>query len=197
MNGNFIFRDDILSVIDAGDENAKFVAVSDMCVVVSLIPFRRRRQKIREILAAPNYTDYGKPAVLFTFDNFDEALTRRRLSEALASTASVRSGAKGHVTPLQSIEDLDSTKPPLRKNEKRVREFKEGEPGFWEETQKSGKDKAREALCAHCGSPGKSLALCSGCKEVRYVSFANDAFTEAFADNSLKNEDIALENTRL
>lgn len=34
MNGNFIFRDDVLSVIDSGNENAKSVALSDMCLLV-------------------------------------------------------------------------------------------------------------------------------------------------------------------
>jgi len=54
-----------------------------------------REEKRREILDTPNYSDFGKPPALFDPFTFDLAAAQQRLAEALASSKSVRTGAKG------------------------------------------------------------------------------------------------------
>jgi hypothetical protein len=120
----------------------------------------------REILKCPNYKDFGKPPSLFDPYAFDIGAARQRLREALSSPNSVRSGAKGWVTPIAP--DASTSKIPSKKGQQLVRQFDPQHPsGYWEEIQTDAHDKRRETACAACGKPGDAtLKQCGGCHQV-------------------------------
>jgi hypothetical protein len=62
---------------------------------------------MREVLECPNYKDFGKPPALFDAAVFDINATSERLAAALASTNSVRSGAKKFTMPVGGA-DIDA-----------------------------------------------------------------------------------------
>jgi hypothetical protein len=123
----------------------------------------------REILECPNYKDFRKPPALFDPATFDLDAASNRLTTALASTNSVRSGAKKFTVPMAGAEANS-----LRERMEKIH-LKEGQSikqdwetnGFWEETKSDIKDKRRETVCAACGKPGGSeLKTCSGCRQI-------------------------------
>jgi len=100
---------------------------------------------------------------------------RERLSVALATTNSVRSGAKKFTIPINpESEDIITQKErmPLKKGQEFVKIHDEESTGFWHETLSTTKDKTKEAVCAACGKPAARevvLKQCSGCRQVLYA----------------------------
>lgn len=182
MNGNHTHVD-FLRDFDNGSEKTKSVSrfptshLADFFGSTTVPPTLNdpmhvsrlnRRAKIRELFSQPNYDDYLKPFV--SMDTFDMAIAQRRLAAALGSAASVRTGAKAYHIPFtQDHDEISANSGPLRKTEERHRLY-DGQGGFWQETKNSGRDRSSQAVCAFCGKPGPVLALCSGCRVVRYCS---------------------------
>ncbi|KAL0954366.1 hypothetical protein HGRIS_003357 [Hohenbuehelia grisea] len=129
-----------------------------------------KQKKKREVLETPNYKDFGKPPSLFDPANFDLEATALRLSDALSSHNSVRTGAKQFSMPFHpdAIGNEHATKF-LKRGQKITRDFQPG--GYWQETTSTTKDKRRETVCASCGKPGgNELKTCSGCRQIFYCS---------------------------
>jgi len=96
---------------------------------------------------------------------------RERLSVALATTNSVRSGAKKFTIPINP-DGEDTERMPLKKGQEHVKIHDEDSTGFWHETTSTTKDKKKEAVCAACGKPAAKDAVlkqCSGCRQVLYA----------------------------
>jgi len=130
--------------------------------------------KRREVLETPNYRYFGKPPSLFDPAVFDIKAAKERLSEALSSSASVRSGAKTYHMPMvpggESIQDQMTT---LKKGQTVTKQYSSEGMGYWRETTSGRKDSRREAVCASCGKPAApdvQLKTCSGCRMVLYCS---------------------------
>ena|ERR1700733_9052521 len=128
----------------------------------------------REVLECPNYKDFGKPPALFDPALFDLQAATDRLAAALASTNSVRSGAKKFTMPMGGMgtdalrEQLD--KMHLKEGQSIKQVWQPENHGFWEETTSNIKDRRRETVCAACGKPGGAeLKTCSGCRQILYV----------------------------
>jgi len=133
-------------------------------------PLKKVERK-RKILGSPNYKAFGKPPSLFDPDSFSIKDAEARLAEALASTNSVRSGAKVFNMPIapESVRDSFDRKH-LKKGEAIVKDYDNENFGYWQETANTRKDKRDETVCAQCGRPDENLKLCSGCKQIRYCS---------------------------
>ena len=131
-----------------------------------------RVAKKREVLETPNYKSFGKPPSLFDPAVFDIKAARERLSEALSSSASVRSGAKTFNMPMmrggESIQD-DLASGHLKKGQTSTKQYSDDGSGYWRETTSATKDSRKEAVCASCGKPAApnvQLKTCSGCRMV-------------------------------
>lgn len=128
----------------------------------------------REVLVCPNYKDFGKPPALFDPAIFDLQAATDRLAAALASTNSVRSGAKKFTMPMGGMgtnalrEQME--KMHLKEGQSIKQLWQPENHGFWEETTSNTKDRRRETVCASCGKPGGAeLKTCSGCRQILYV----------------------------
>jgi hypothetical protein len=139
--------------------------------------FNCRYKKKKEILDAPNYNHFGKPPSQFDPFSFDIEAARERLRVALATSNSVRSGAKKFTMPINPDgEDIitEREKMSLKKGQELVKIQDEENSGFWHETKSTKKDKSKEAVCAACGRPAANdvaLKQCSGCHQVLYALF--------------------------
>ena len=141
-----------------------------------------RYKKKKEILETPNYNHFGKPPSQFDPFAFDIEAARERLREALATTNSVRSGAKKFTMPIiPDGEDIitEREKKSLKKGQELVKIHDEDNFGFWHETSSTTKDKTNEAVCAACGKPAAKdveLKQCSGCRQILYALFHSRTF---------------------
>ncbi|KAJ8503431.1 hypothetical protein ONZ45_g10857 [Pleurotus djamor] len=132
-----------------------------------------KQAKKREVLDCPNYKGFGKPPALVDLSYFDMNDANERLSDALASGNSVRSGAKTFTMPVHP-NGLDIHKHNLKKGQSIVRDFPPDEGGFWQETTSNKKDKKSETVCGACGKPGGAeLKVCGGCRKIYYCSAAH------------------------
>ena len=125
----------------------------------------------REVLECPNYKDFGKPPALFDPAVFDFNAASARLATALASTNSVRSGAKKFTMPIGGTHGDALTermeRMHLKEGQSIKKDWQPENHGFWEETTSNIKDKRRQTVCAACGKPGGSeLKTCSGCRQI-------------------------------
>jgi len=134
--------------------------------------FYQRAAKKREVLETPNYKHFGKPPSSFDPAVFDIQAARERLSEALSSSASVRSGAKTFNMPMvpggESIQD-GFTSAYLKKGQTITKQPTDEGSGYWREITSAMKDSRKEAVCASCGRPAApdvQLKTCSGCRMV-------------------------------
>jgi hypothetical protein len=130
-----------------------------------------RIKKRREILDCPNYKDFGKPPSLFDIDAFDIDQANGRLTAALSSPNSVRTGMRAFTMPMHpSALDpsaLDPRMGKLKKGQSVQREWDNENHGYWQETTSNKKDKRSQATCAACGKPGgQDLKTCSGCRAI-------------------------------
>eukprot|EP01111_Echinosteliopsis_oligospora_P016174 TRINITY_DN6617_c0_g1_i1.p1 TRINITY_DN6617_c0_g1~~TRINITY_DN6617_c0_g1_i1.p1 ORF type:complete len:482 (-),score=90.69 TRINITY_DN6617_c0_g1_i1:91-1389(-) len=117
---------------------------------------------------------------------FDIEDARKRIAEALASSASTQSGklfvhetGLGSKFPKISSDsrheelgkgELDPFSPfPTAEGEKRI-DTRTSSGSFMTESIRTEKDPKEIALCACCGKPDKDLLRCSACKKVRYCS---------------------------
>ncbi|KAI7838302.1 hypothetical protein COHA_007872 [Chlorella ohadii] len=124
---------------------------------------RDGHETLAEASAALNYRDTPGG---FQPERFSVAAAQRAVDAALASRASVSSGAKQFCVPLQPGGGL------LWGEAKRGQEVRcqpQFGGGFMQETVATGKDARSISLCGACGSP-HNLQICSGCKLVRYCS---------------------------
>ncbi|KAL4257934.1 MUB1/samB family protein [Pleurotus pulmonarius] len=132
-----------------------------------------KQAKKREILDSPNYKGFGKPPALFDVTFFDINAAHERLSAALASTNSIRSGAKTYTMPLHP-QAMSTNIDELKKGQSIVRDFSPDSLGYWQETTSTKKDKKSETVCGLCGKPGGvEHKTCSGCRAILYCSPAH------------------------
>ncbi|KAF7424461.1 hypothetical protein PC9H_009768 [Pleurotus ostreatus] len=108
-----------------------------------------QQAKKREILDSPNYEGFGKPPALFDVTHFDINAAHEGLSAALASTNSVRSGAKTYTMPLHP-DAMNTNIDQLKKGQSMVRDFSPDSHGYWQETTSTKKDKKSETVCGLC-----------------------------------------------
>ncbi|KDQ24707.1 hypothetical protein PLEOSDRAFT_170308 [Pleurotus ostreatus PC15] len=108
-----------------------------------------KQAKKRETLDSPNYEGFGKPPALFDVTHFDINAAHEGLSAALASTNSVRSGAKTYTMPLHP-DAMNTNIDQLKKGQSMVRDFSPDSHGYWQETTSTKKDKKSETVCGLC-----------------------------------------------
>ncbi|KAJ8692588.1 hypothetical protein PTI98_009886 [Pleurotus ostreatus] len=138
-----------------------------------------KQAKKREILDSPNYEGFGKPPALFDVTHFDINAAHEGLSAALASTNSVRSGAKTYTMPLHP-DAMNTNIDQLKKGQSMVRDFSPDSHGYWQETTSTKKDKKSETVCGLCGKPGGAkLKTCSGCRVILFVVLSVRCLSEA------------------
>ncbi|KAJ8085005.1 hypothetical protein AAF712_013310 [Marasmius tenuissimus] len=133
-----------------------------------------QRETKRKILENPNYKAFGKPPVLFDPFKFDISWAKNNLSEALASSSSIRTGMRGFRMPF-SPEAMDKPRAstgPIKKGQSVVQTFGSS-GGFWEEVTSEKKDRKAVSACSLCGNPGTPelvLKVCGGCRQMLYCS---------------------------
>lgn len=140
-------------------------------------------EKHREIAMAFNYEDDPEVRRLGTRWRFDPAffdieVARKRISDALASPASVPSGPKTQIVGKMNSEGNRYFSEP-KKGNKQVFTPSDG-PGdpfgrnsklsgaFMAETVREKRDTRATALCGKCGMPITSPKTCSRCKKIYY-----------------------------
>ncbi|KAF9051935.1 MM3350-like domain-containing protein [Panaeolus papilionaceus] len=137
----------------------------------------KRAKLARDVLAAPNYKLFGAPVNQFDPSKFDIGATKARVSEALNSTSSVRSGAKQFTVPYVPQDPAKFDRPWMKDISLVVQHDDNADSGgYWNEVRSDTKDKLRVACCAACGKPasrGVDLKTCSGCRKVMYCSIAH------------------------
>lgn len=137
--------------------------------------------KHKEIAQSLNYQDDLEVRRLgsrWRFDPaaFDIQVARKRISDALASPASVPSGPKkqhfgpgtpeqmmGHSHVPKGTHQVITPSDPFGKNSRLFR-------AFTSETVRDKRDKRVSALCGHCGQPIQAPKMCSACKNVYYCN---------------------------
>lgn len=132
----------------------------------------------QEIHRSLNYRDDAaihRPGWFYDPHKFDLGAARRRIAEALASRASVPSGAKANIFsfqdphgPPKSVGGLRGSQP---RGSKTIFTNNEdfGGTGHIQETVREGKEPKSVALCENCGKPD-GLMRCAGCARVWYCS---------------------------
>lgn len=136
------------------------------------------RDIMQEIHGSLNYRDdraVHRPGWFYDPHKFDLGVARRRVAEALASRASVPSGAKTGVfsllDPHGSPEGIGNFRGNQPRNSKMVYTSNEdyGGAGYLQEAVRKGKEPKSLALCENCGKPD-GLKRCAGCAKVWYCS---------------------------
>lgn len=132
----------------------------------------------QEIRHSLNYRDdmaVRRPGWFYDPYKFDLGVARRRVAEALASRASVPSGAKTGIFPLMNPHDLPQAMGNIMGSQTKGlnttytanKDF--GGAGYVQETVREGREPKSVALCENCGKPDE-LKRCSGCSKVWYCS---------------------------
>lgn len=106
-----------------------------------------RRSKIQEILQASNYSDFGKPPLLFDPDNFDERSAHERLTSSLGVPVTVQSGTSFYICP--QVDSMTN--------------------GFLPSHDRPDpRPSLDNRCCVLCGKPPSATwSFCSRCREVR------------------------------